>query len=78
LQSKKGGLAAWEPAGAQEWLEVSIVLIYTHSLDEIHSLVDKLILPLLFIFSYSIPLSFLRTLLLSMNMLSALDQQFKL
>jgi len=24
LQSKKGGLSAWEPAGAQEWLEVSI------------------------------------------------------
>nr|AAM23264.1 beta-amyrin synthase [Glycine max] len=23
LQSKKGGLAAWEPAGAQEWLEYS-------------------------------------------------------
>lgn len=27
LQSKKGGLAAWELAGAQEWLEVSIKLI---------------------------------------------------
>jgi len=26
LQSKKGGLAAWEPAGAQEWLEVSVTL----------------------------------------------------
>ena len=24
FQSKKGGLAAWEPAGAQEWLEVSL------------------------------------------------------
>jgi hypothetical protein len=24
MQSKNGGLAAWEPAGAQEWLEVSI------------------------------------------------------
>ena len=22
LQSKNGGLAAWEPAGAQNWLEV--------------------------------------------------------
>jgi len=24
LQGKTGGLSAWEPAGAQEWLEVSI------------------------------------------------------
>ena len=31
LQSKNGGLAAWEPAGAPKWLEVSIVLICTHS-----------------------------------------------
>ena len=23
MQSKNGGLSAWEPAGAQEWLEVS-------------------------------------------------------
>jgi len=25
LQGKTGGLSAWEPAGAQEWLEVSII-----------------------------------------------------
>jgi hypothetical protein len=27
LQSKNGGVTSWEPAGAQKWLEVSIVLI---------------------------------------------------
>lgn len=26
LQSKNGGLAAWEPAGASEWLEVTYFL----------------------------------------------------
>ena len=30
MQSKKGGLAAWEPAGAQEWLEVRVIYIYIY------------------------------------------------
>jgi hypothetical protein len=25
MQSKNGGLAAWEPAGAADWLEVSTI-----------------------------------------------------
>lgn len=32
LQSKNGGLAAWEPAGTQKWFEVSITSIHIHEL----------------------------------------------
>ena len=31
-QSKNGGLAAWEPAGAQEWLEVKTLVTRCHVL----------------------------------------------
>lgn len=35
MQSKNGGLAAWEPAGAAEWLEVRIVTNWSHVLVKI-------------------------------------------
>ena len=31
-QSKNGGLAAWEPTGAQEWLEVKTLITRCHVL----------------------------------------------
>jgi beta-amyrin synthase len=43
LQSKNGGLAAWEPAGASKWLEVSIVLICNHSYMKINKLISFVI-----------------------------------
>ena len=88
MQSKNGGLSAWEPAGAQEWLEVStltywtVVEMFIWKFMQIYSLLIIIfqwrINYLFFPSSGLIPQNSSKVLSLSMSMLSALHHQSKL
>ena len=88
MQSKNGGLSAWEPAGAQEWLEVStltywsVIEMFIWKFMQIYSILIIIyqwkIYYLFFPSSGLIPQNSSRVLSLSMSMLSALHHQSKL